>query len=68
MKNLHTKTQLYELIRIVKIEMDFCISEADADVWSDIYLKLNHHYRTYEEDTEEPGELESSDQPELQAT
>lgn len=61
MKNLLTKTQLYELIRIVKIEMEFCISEADAEVWSDIYLKLNHHYRTYEEDTEDQEGLDSSD-------
>ena len=68
MKNLLTKNQLYELIKIVKVEMDFCILEKDAEIWSDIYLKLNHHYRTYEEDTEEPGELESSDQPEHQAT
>ena len=66
MKNLLTKSQLYDLIRIVKIEMDFCITEADADIWSDIYLKLNHHYRTYEEDTEEPGGLDSSDQAETQ--
>ena len=66
MKNLLTKSQLSELIKIVKIEMEFCISEEDADVWSDIYLKLNHHYRTYEEDTEEPGDLDSSDQAETQ--
>lgn len=68
MKNLLTKSQLYELIRIVKIEMEFSISERDSEVWSDIYLRLNHHYKTYEEDTEEPGELESSDQSEPQAT
>ena len=66
MKNLLTKTQLYELIQIVKVEMEFCISEKDAEIWSDIYLKLNHHYRTYEEDTEEPGGLDSSDQAETQ--
>ena len=61
MKNLLTKNQLYELIKIVKVEMEFCISEVDAEVWSDIYLKLNHHYRTYEEDTEDQEGLDSSD-------
>ena len=61
MKNLLTKNQLYELIKIVKVEMDFCILEKDAEVWSDIYLKLNHHYRTYEEDTEDQEGLDSSD-------
>ena len=61
MKNLLTKSQLYDLIRIVKIEMDFCILEKDAEIWSDIYLKLNHHYRTYEEDTKDQEGLDSSD-------
>jgi len=61
MKNLLTKNQLYELIKIVKVEMDFCILEKDAEIWSDIYLKLNHHYRTYEEDTEDQEGLDSSD-------
>tara|TARA_R100001082_G_scaffold3304_1_gene2708 strand:- start:67 stop:273 length:207 start_codon:yes stop_codon:yes gene_type:complete len=61
MKNLLTKNQLYELIKIVKVEMDFCILEKDAEIWSDIYLKLNHHYRNYEEDTEDQEGLDSSD-------